>query len=234
MTPGDAGERRRALLALLAVVPAPSIGAALAFWIAPGGLGNAAYALGKCVLYGVPLVALLRARAGSPHAPAFRRTGAKPLLAGAAFGLVVMVAVVAAYVLGRGLMSTDALVRVAREAGFGEPWRYAALCAWLVVGNSLLEELVFRWFMVTRLRLFTGDAGACVLASLAFTAHHALVMATFFGPLVAFACSAGVFVGGLAWSWMFVRWGSLAPGWLSHAIVDVAVLGVGAHLLFGG
>ena len=47
------------------------------------------------------------------------------------------------------------------------------------------------------------------------------------------ACSTGVFAGGVAWSCLYVRYGSVWPGYLSHAIVDVAVFGTGAALLFG-
>ena len=49
-------DRRRAALALLLVVPAPSIGAATAFFLAPGALGQAVYAAGKLLLYGLPLL----------------------------------------------------------------------------------------------------------------------------------------------------------------------------------
>ena len=43
----------------------------------------------------------------------------------------------------------------------------------------------------------------------------------------------GVMIGGLVWSWMYMRYRSIWPGWVSHAIVDVAVFGVGAWVLFG-
>ena len=40
-----------------------------------------------------------------------------------------------------------------------------------------------------------------------------------------------MFIGGLVWSWTLLRWNSLLPGWISHALVDVAVLVVGASIL---
>ena len=58
-------------------------------------------------------------------------------------------------------------------------------------------------------------------------------LAVFFPPAAVAAGSAGVFAGGVAWSWLYVRYGSIWPGYLSHAIVDVAVFGAGAALLFG-
>jgi membrane protease YdiL (CAAX protease family) len=41
-----------------------------------------------------------------------------------------------------------------------------------------------------------------------------------------------VFIGGVAWSWCFLRFRSILPGYLSHVIVDIAVLVVGWVLLF--
>jgi membrane protease YdiL (CAAX protease family) len=45
--------------------------------------------------------------------------------------------------------------------------------------------------------------------------------------------SLGVFVGGLLWSWLLRRHGSLVPGYLSHILVDLAIFVVGASMLFG-
>ena len=39
-------------------------------------------------------------------------------------------------------------------------------------------------------------------------------------------------LGGMAWSWCYVRFGSIWPAYVSHAIVDVAVFAVGWDLLF--
>jgi membrane protease YdiL (CAAX protease family) len=43
--------------------------------------------------------------------------------------------------------------------------------------------------------------------------------------------SAGVFAGGLIWSWSLRRYDSLIPGWISHALVDLAVVIIGASML---
>jgi membrane protease YdiL (CAAX protease family) len=42
-----------------------------------------------------------------------------------------------------------------------------------------------------------------------------------------------VFTGGAIWSWLYVRYRSIWPGYLSHAIVDVAVFAVGWWIIFG-
>jgi membrane protease YdiL (CAAX protease family) len=41
-----------------------------------------------------------------------------------------------------------------------------------------------------------------------------------------------VFIGGCVWSWCFLRFRSIWPGYVSHVIVDVAVFAVGYLILF--
>lgn len=223
-------DRRRAALALLLVLPAPSIGVAAAFYLAPGPAGQAVYAAGKAVLYGLPLLWHLLVDRRPPSWSPPRRGG---FVAGALLGLLLAAAVVAAWLLlGRTLVDPTPLRALAAANGFDTLGRYVAIAAWLTVVNSALEEYAFRWFLVSRLRVLTSERLAVVLAAAGFTAHHVLVLLAFFDPPVALLASAAVFVGGLAWSWLYARYGSVWPGWLSHAMVDVAVLAVGWRLLF--
>lgn len=223
--------RRRAALALLLVVPAPSIGAAAACWLAPGPVGQALYAAGKAVLYGLPLVWHLavdrRPLSWSPP-----RRGGFGL--GALTGLLLGAAVVLAWLLaGRHLIDPAPLRGLAAENGFDSPLRYLGVAAWLTIVNAALEEYVFRWFLVSRWRALVSERAAVVLAALCFTAHHVIVLLAFFDWPVALAGSLGVLAGGLVWSWLYARTASVWPCWLSHALVDAAVLSVGAVILFG-
>ena len=74
------------------------------------------------------------------------------------------------------------------------------------------------------------------LSSLAFMAHHVIIVATFFpGRFLTLAVplSFGVAVGGAFWAWLYDRTGSLYPAWLSHLLVDAAILAVGYTMVFG-
>ena len=51
------------------------------------------------------------------------------------------------------------------------------------------------------------------------------------GGTVSVACA--LLVGGAVWAWVYHRTRSLAATWLSHALVDAAILMVGYDLLFG-
>jgi len=55
----------------------------------------------------------------------------------------------------------------------------------------------------------------------------------YFSWPVTSACGAGILFGGLLWSWMFIRYGTIWPGWVPHALVDAAVFGIGYVLIFG-
>ena len=43
----------------------------------------------------------------------------------------------------------------------------------------------------------------------------------------------GIFIGGTVWSGLYLRYRSIWPGYASHAIVDVAVFGIGWWVIFG-
>jgi membrane protease YdiL (CAAX protease family) len=65
------------------------------------------------------------------------------------------------------------------------------------------------------------------------SAHHVIAVSQYLDPLLTFLASAGVFAGALIWSWLYMRYRSIWPGWLSHVLADIAVFGIGWYLLFG-
>jgi hypothetical protein len=74
-------------------------------------------------------------------------------------------------------------------------------------------------------------AAAC--SALFFTLHHIVAMHVYLGTTALVLCSLGVFLGGVIWSMMYVRYRSIRPGYLSHALVDPCIFTLGAWLLFG-
>jgi len=119
-------------------------------------------------------------------------------------------------------------------AGLSTPLRYGLLAAYLAFVNSALEEYAWRWFVTTRWEALVRPRVAVLLSAACFTLHHAVALSAqmSWGPVL--AASAGVFTGGVIWSRLFVRHGSVVPAWASHVLADLAVLGVGADLVFGG
>lgn len=228
-----AGSKKvRAALALALLVPAPSLGVLAGMIALPDHpVGRALFALSKVWLFALPAVWLLAVERGRPSLSPPRRGG---WLAGLASGLAMSFAILAAYAaLGERMIPRD--VFAARLAAVGlADWRmYLAGAIYWVLVNSVLEEYVWRWFCTEQWRRLMRPWAAVTASALCFTLHHVLALSVFFPPVAVAACSTGVFAGGVAWSCLYVRYGSVWPGYLSHAIVDVAVFGTGAALLFG-
>ena len=227
--------RHRALIALALLVPAPTLGALTAFVLAPGPIGQAVYAACKLWILALPLAWLLLVERGrvslSPLPRASRaRALAEGVLLGLAFGAVV---VGTNALVGERWLDAAHLRQIAGAAGFGTRGAYLGIAVYIALVNALLEEYVWRWFVYRQVERLVRPALAVPLAALFFTLHHIVVFAVQLGPQVAALGSVGVFAGGCIWSWLYARWRSVWPAWVSHVLVDVAGLWIGWQLLFG-
>ena len=224
--------KRRALIALLMLVPAPSIGTAMAMWIAPGALGKAVYFCSKTWILLLPAVWLILVEKGRPSWSKPTRRG---LMVGLVWGLAIAAGMLVAYrLLVFGRIDAEALREIAVKNQFARPAMYLAFAAYLTLVNSLLEEYVWRWFVQSRCALLMRPAAAIGLAALFFTLHHVVALRAYLGWGATLTASAGVFVGGALWGWMYQRYRSVWPGFISHALVDAAIFIIGWSLLFAG
>jgi uncharacterized protein len=225
-------QRRLALLALLLVVPAPSFGASMALWIAPGAIGAFAYSVGKGVLYGLPLVwhRWVDKERWSLSLPSRGGLGV-----GLALGLfIALVIQLTWYLAGPETLDTSRIAAAVAENGLDSKAGYLSMCVYFCTVNAALEEYVFRWFIYSRFRQLMAAAPAVALAGLAFTAHHVIVLRAFFDWPLALVGSLGVLVGGLLWSACYARYKSVWPGYLSHVLADVSILAIGYQIIFPG
>jgi len=122
--------------------------------------------------------------------------------------------------------------------GLATPARYLALALGLSLVHSLFEEYYWRWFLLDQLERRLPLPVASTLASLAFASHHFIVVDSFLGGTHRLTVTLPVTllvaaVGGL-WGWLFDRYRSLLAPWLSHLLVDAAVMAIGWHMVFGG
>lgn len=234
MTPNDPPirpNRASALIALLLLAPVPTIGVTCAMYLMPGPAGRAIFALAKLWLLGFPAVWYLGVERGMPSWSPVRRGG---LVAGATLGLGMGAAIVVGYswIVGN-LVDPGAVRRAAVTMELASPVRFLLAAAGWTLINSVVEEYVYRWFVLRQLRALMADAAAVLGSAAVFTAHHVVAMSVYLGGLPTLLGAAGVFVGGAVWSGLYLRYGSIWPGWISHALVDVAVFVVGWRLLFG-
>lgn len=228
-------ERLRSALALLLLVPAPSIGAATAMLLAPGTTAaKVIFALMKAWLLAFPLVWLVLVERQRPRLPAFTRRG---ITLGLVTGVAIAGLILAAYfTLGRAWIDAAHVRGVARQSGLATPALYVFLAVYWCVINSLLEEYAWRWFVFRKclgLMTPTHKAAAVLLSALFFTIHHVVALAAQFDWRVTVLGSVGVFIGGAAWSWLYLRYQSIWPAYVSHALADAPIFLIGWWLIFG-
>lgn len=109
-------------------------------------------------------------------------------------------------------------------------WLFALL---LSIVHAFVEEYYWRWFVYGQLRQLLPLPGAHAVAGAAFAAHHVVITGVYFGWGWGVVFGAGVGLGGVLWSIMYERQGTLAGAWISHVIVDLAIMAVGHRALWG-
>lgn len=197
-----------------------------------------AYAITKTLQFSLPLLFLWWF---SCSWTPMRLASTRGLLPAVVFGITAGGAALALYFLVlRHTAAFGAMAPILEEkvTGMGafSPGRFLLLGAFISIIHSFLEEYYWRWFVYARLRKLRSVPVANLVSSIGFMAHHVIVLGVYLGwsnwPLVAFL-SAGVAVGGSFWAWQFERERTLIAPWISHLIVDCALIAIGYHQLWG-
>jgi membrane protease YdiL (CAAX protease family) len=211
--------------------------------LAGTGWAMVAYSATKAVQFLFPVVwigfvAREKTAGGAPAVPG--KTAGRGLIFAIVSGLVVLGLVVGLWrpILAASPAFERAPAAVAEKVGsFGidSGAKFFLLAAFYSVIHSFLEEYYWRWFVFGRLRRGLPFETAAVVASLAFTSHHVLVVGYFlesFG-LLTFLVSLVVTAAGLLWAWLYERTGHLVGPWISHALADAALMWVGYQMWRG-
>lgn len=227
----DPQRKARAIRALAAIVPAPTLGILAALYVWPGSaVGQGVYVALKAWLLLLPLLWLVLVERQRPRIP---RPSSRGMAAGIGTGVVIFIAIVATYLLLKHWIDADVMATQIAAIGLGDPRLFLLLALYWCTVNSILEEYVWRWFVFTRCEALMPRAVAVIAAGLFFTLHHAIALDFYFDWRVTLLGSAGVFIGGATWSWIYLRWRNVYAAYVSHVFADVAVFGVGWYLVFG-
>jgi uncharacterized protein len=235
---------RRDALALLWAMAFPSFMTWI-YFVAAAGSGTQvnsavliAYFAGKVIQFGFPAlyVGLTEPRSLRPAWPRFQG-----LAFGLAFGLIAGGAALGLYygVLRDSSILQETPAKVLgklREAGYASVGGFIGVASFISIVHSLLEEYYWRWFVFGWLKRHMKIWLAGVLASLAFAAHHVIVLAVYFPGLGEFftlvlPLALGVAVGGGVWCWIYQRTGTLYAAWISHVLIDAAIMLIGYDMV---
>jgi len=113
-------------------------------------------------------------------------------------------------------------------------WATSSTWIYRTLVNSLIEEYVYRWFVLRQCEALLPPAAAVIASAAVFTIHHVIALNQYLEPGFTALASAGVFAGGIVWATLYHRYRSIWPGWISHVLADIAVFGLGWWLLFAG
>jgi len=194
------------------------------------------YTICKIAQFALPVIwifGVLRVR------PNLRKPDARGVGSGLLFGAAVFAAMMVGYFgwFRQSVLLGDApaaLLGKVTTLGVATPLSFIAVAVFYSLVHSALEEYYWRWFVYGRLRRHVPMMAALVLGSLAFMAHHVILIGVFFQPnwpLVALF-SLGVAVGGAVWAWIYERSGSLLGPWLSHLLIDAVLMTIGYDMIF--
>lgn len=218
---------------LVLVGLAPTVSIFATFGSGEGLLGQIAWLTSKIWMLGLPLFWLLcidkRTLSWSPP----NKGG---LGAGFAVGMVFsLIMILAWFLVGETRVDRATFRSTLEPFGLTVKSTYIAAAVFWTVGNSVLEEYVFRWFIVEKAEILFGPGWTTVsLSAGVFVLHHffALWFLGFAWEANLLACF-GLFVGGAAFSWLYVKYRSIWVPYITHALCDVVVFGIGYVLLFG-
>ena len=134
---------------------------------------------------------------------------------------------------GQQWIDVEHVKAMAAEVDLDKKWVYLCGALYWITVNSILEEYVWRWFVFRKFEVLVGSGAAVVLSAIGFAVHHGFALSVYFDWQVNLLCCLGIGIGGAVWSWLYLRYRSVWPGYASHAIVDVAVFAIGYFLFFG-
>ncbi len=227
---------RRIWWAVLPAAVLPALSAIFYFVIATEGrVTQLVYSATKLFTLFWPLVAwrfILKRPIDRWDWRASRHWKALPLGLIVGLGIVGIAWIALATPLGDVVRANAHRIRAKTEA-VGILRHYLLFSIFLSVFHSLIEEYYWRWFVYGRLAEVTRGPLPHLLAGAFFAAHHVVVLSTFFGLAWAFFFGGCVGIGGIIWSWLYQRQGSLLGIWLSHMIVDMGVLAIGYRVITG-
>ena len=224
-------ERKRALIALLLVGLAPTVSIFISFGTDGGIISQIAYVLSKLWLVVVPLIWYLKIDKGqlSLSKP---KQGGYSVAVGLGSGMSALI-LLTWFMLGDKI--DGSLLRDAVEpVGLLDVRLYIGGVIYWTVFNSLLEEYVFRWFLVVKSEALVGTGTpAILLSAFIFVIHHTFALLFFGFPWWAnLLASVSLFIGGAIFSWLYIRYRSVWMPYIAHAICDIAVFSIGAMIIF--
>lgn len=173
---------------------------------------------------------IYRSKLPTPDLRKLNHLSAIPL--GVIAGLMIVLTMLGLMLTPLALVVVDggnAIGRKTTELGVRDHfWTFAIFIS---VFHSAIEEYYWRWFVYGRLRNVTGRWSAHILGGVTFAAHHIVITTQFFPFWWGVLFGGLVGCGGVIFSLLYERQKSLVGAWISHMIIDFAIMAIGYELI---
>jgi membrane protease YdiL (CAAX protease family) len=230
---------QQAIIALCLILPAPLVGVSSSFYMpsitAFGSgeilIGKVIWALAKVWLILLPVVWLLCVDKGKLS---WSPTSTKGIIAGLLWSIPFAAIIFLTYFLASdSLMSQADAKAIIDEMGISSPAKFLIFASAMSLGNSLMEEYVWRWFVFSKFKVLLGVWPAIILSAFFFTVHHVVIVWNLGDLWLVFLSSIGLFLGGVIWGWLYNRYNSIWPGWICHVVADTVIMWITWKIITG-
>ncbi len=106
---------------------------------------------------------------------------------------------------------------------------FPVVALYIILCNSLLEEVFFRGFAFLTLRQHAGERFAYMFSGVSFALYHVSIMDGWFHPIWFGLFIVGLAVAGMLFDWLDRR-GSIWNGYLVHAAANLAINLIGMRM----
>jgi len=229
---------QQAIIALCLILPAPLVGVSSSFYIAPitvlgsGEIqyGKVIWAVAKIWILLFPVAWLLCVeRGGISWSP----TNKRGIIAGLLWSIPVAIIIFVTYWLFKGsLIDPDAKASI-DELGITTPAKFLIFASAMSLGNSLMEEYVWRWFVFSKFKYLFGIWPAIILSAFFFTVHHIVIVWNFGSLWMVFLSATCLFAGAIIWGCLYNKYNSIWPGWICHVAADTAIMWITWWIITG-
>lgn len=147
-------------------------------------------------------------------------------------GLLSLSIILCAFFLFQSELSSGKEAIQDKIRSFGIENYYLLFAAFLSIFHAALEEYYWRWFVFGGLTQRLNIFWAAIISSVAFSAHHYIVLSQFFSVSFSILGTLAVCVAGLLWCALYYHTGKLYASWISHMLADAGIMITGYLLLF--
>jgi uncharacterized protein len=138
--------------------------------------------------------------------------------------------VIGMYFMLGGYIDFDTILQELRTKSQINVSNYLFIGAYIILGNSFLEEFFFRGFVFLNLHKQGYKKLAYIYSSVLFGVYHIAMLNTWVSPLLLGLAVLGLTIVGVVFNWLDSRSGSIANSWIVHILADCAVIVIGLKM----